>query len=84
MSLVINSPETDRLARELVEQTGEALEEAVAKALRERLDRERRRAAKRGTAEALLEIGRRVAALPVLDARTADEIIDYDEKGVPR
>jgi len=33
--------------------------------------------------EALLRIGRECAALPVLDDRTADEIIGYDENGVP-
>ena len=31
--------------------------------------------------EELLEIGRRCAALPVLDPRSADEIIGYDEHG---
>jgi hypothetical protein len=30
------------------------------------------------------ELSRRHAALPVLDKRSADEIIDYDEFGVPR
>ena len=32
----------------------------------------------------LNEIVMRVAALPVLDSRSADEIIGYDEFGVPR
>jgi len=32
----------------------------------------------------LLEIGRRCAALPELDSRTAEEIIGYDEHGLPR
>lgn len=35
-------------------------------------------------AEELLEIGRRCAALPELDPRSAEEIIGYDEHGVPR
>jgi antitoxin VapB len=35
-------------------------------------------------AEDLLEIGRRCAALPELDPRTAEEIIGYDEHGAPR
>ena len=33
---------------------------------------------------ALAPIKRRVAAMPVLDARTPDEILDYDERGLPR
>jgi antitoxin VapB len=29
-------------------------------------------------------ISREIAALPVLDSRTADEILGYDEFGIPR
>jgi len=32
----------------------------------------------------LLRIGRECAALPVLDARPPDEILGYDEAGLPR
>ena len=32
----------------------------------------------------MLEIGRRCAALPDLDARTSDEILGYDAHGLPR
>lgn len=31
-----------------------------------------------------MDVGRRVAALPVLDERSADEILGYDENGLPR
>jgi antitoxin VapB len=34
-------------------------------------------------AKALDEIARRCAALPVLDDRSADEILGYDENGLP-
>ena len=43
MALCIKDPEADRLARELARQTGESLTQAVVVALRERLQRERRR-----------------------------------------
>ena len=33
---------------------------------------------------AMLEISRRCAALPELDPRTADEIVGYDENGIPK
>jgi hypothetical protein len=33
--------------------------------------------------ERLLEIADQVAALPVLDSRSDDEILGYDEKGLP-
>jgi len=32
----------------------------------------------------LLEIGRRCAAMPELDSRSAEEVIGYDEHGLPR
>jgi antitoxin VapB len=34
--------------------------------------------------EELREIGERCAALPTLDDRTEDEILGYDENGLPR
>jgi len=33
---------------------------------------------------AMMEISRRCAALPELDPRSADEIVGYDESGIPR
>ena len=84
MALSIKHPEADRLARELARQTGESLTDAVVVALRERLARERRR--KRGPrlAEELEAIAARCAALPVLDGRAVDEILGYDDHGLPR
>lgn len=37
----------------------------------------------RPTAEEILAIGRRFAALPVLDGRSDEDIIGYDENGLP-
>jgi virulence-associated protein VagC len=37
-----------------------------------------------GLADEIRAIGERCASLPVLDERTADEILDYDDHGVPR
>ena len=85
MALSFKDPETDRLAREVANLTGESLTEAVRNALMERLEREHRRRARDGRlAERLLEIGRHCASLPDFDARTPDEIIGYDEHGLPR
>lgn len=84
MALSIKHDEADRLARALARETGESLTEAVVVALRERLSRVRRpRRARRLQAE-IRAIQKRVAALPVLDARSADEILGYDDDGVPR
>ena len=82
MALSIKNPQADRLARELARTTGETLTEAVTTAIRQRLVRETGR--NPDTFEADVErIVAEVSRLPVLDDRTADEIIGYDEHGLP-
>ena len=80
----IKDPEADRLARELARATGVTLTEAVMVALKERLQRVQARHPGRALADELDEIALHCAGLPDLDQRTADEIIDYDEHGLPR
>jgi antitoxin VapB len=81
MVLSIKSAEADDLARELASVTGESITEAVTTALRERLDRERRdRSHVAGRLKAVSDTGR---LLPRLDTRTDDEILGYDEHGLP-
>jgi antitoxin VapB len=84
VALSIKDPEADRLARALAAATGESLTRAVTEALRERLERVGKRRTGRSLAEELNEIALRCAALPDLDKRTPDEIIGYDEHGLPR
>jgi antitoxin VapB len=84
MPLSLKSPEADRLAREVAARTGESLTTAIVVALRERLDRLRQGSKKRRLRDDLREIGERCAQLPTRDDRPADEIIGYDERGVPR
>jgi antitoxin VapB len=84
MALNIRNPETERLAAELAKQTGETKTEAVTKALRDRLARVRRERSKRRLADELEEIANHCASLPVLDSRSADDILGYDEHGLPR
>jgi len=81
--LNIRNPETERLAAELARRTGETKTEAVTKALRDRLDRVKRERSGRRLADELQAIVDEFAALPVLDDRSADEIIGYDENGLP-
>ena len=82
--LNIKDPETYELARKLAAATGESLTEAVRQSLRERLTREQNRKPDPLLMEKLREIVDRIAALPVLDPRSDDEIIGFDEHGVPR
>ena len=84
MPLSIKNREAERLARELAKQTGESITEAIVKALHERVQRLTGRHRPLGLADQLDDIARRCAALPVIDERTEDEILGYDEKGLPR
>ncbi len=84
MSLNIKDPRTDSLVRELAECTGESITQAVEVATKERLDRLQATRPPRHLADELDRIALRCAALPVLDTRSDDEILGYDEQGLPR
>lgn len=64
--------------------TGETLTSVVMVALRERLERERRRLGGNNVAKDLMDIGRRYASLPDASAASPREIIGYDESGLPK
>lgn len=85
LALSIKAARADALAREVARLVGESLTEAVARALAERLERlQRDRSGRRRLADELDAIAKRCASLPVLDPRSPDEIIGYDEHGLPR
>lgn len=84
MALSIKDPETESLARALAKRTGESITIATKRALQERLRRVPAAPRKSLLLEDLAAIRRRCAALPVLDARTPDDIIGYDGHGLPR
>ena len=73
---------THALAAKLARMEGKSLAQVVKEALSEKLQRQRDH--KRGLADRLMEIGTECARLPVLDHRSPDEIIGYDDLGVPR
>jgi antitoxin VapB len=84
MAISIENPETERLALQVAQETGEPVELAIQRSLQKRLEQlpQRRRAGL--VKEKLEEILRRVDALPTLDDRTEDEILGYDREGLPR
>jgi antitoxin VapB len=84
MPLSIKSIDVERLARELSAKTGESLTAAIHKALEERLDRLKQQRQKSSLEAQLEDILNRVDKLPVLDTRSPNEIIGYDEHGLPR
>lgn len=83
MALSIKNDEADRLARELSAVTGESLTDTVVNSLRERLARER---ATGGLSrlDRLRRLRDQVHRLPVVDDRSPDDILAYDEQGLPR
>ena len=81
MAFSIKNDEADDLLRELCERTGESLTTAVIVSLSERLERERlRTTSKRERIEAAIAA---FDALPVLSDVTADDILHWDENGLP-
>jgi antitoxin VapB len=82
MSLEIRSPKADALARELASAAGEDIDTAVERAIEERLARFARHLSpeRRAEVDALFD---RLTRLPVLDARSPDEILGYGPDGLP-
>lgn len=84
MAISIKSIETEHLAREIAAETGESLTGAIQKALEERLERLKNNRRSQTLGMQLDDILRRVDEMPDLDSRTPDEVMGYDEDGLPR
>lgn len=84
MALNIKNPETYRLVQALAEETGETLTEAVTVAVRERLASLRRKHRRAEVMRSVQDIQEFVKGLPDQDPRSAEEILGYDEFGLPR
>lgn len=84
MALNIKDERTDQLAREVAKRAGETITVAIRTSLEERLRRlsGRRHASTRK--EKLYEILQRVDTLPRGSDLPEDEILGYDENGIPR
>lgn len=83
MALNIKHPDADRLARELARRRRQSITEAVIGALRAELGREQGRVRAPGMTAELLAIAARYKALPSYEERSDDEILGYDERGIP-
>jgi antitoxin VapB len=83
MALNIKNREAGELAHQLAELTGESLTDVVTTALRDRLSVIRRQRERAGLMSDIRQIQAFVASLPDRDPRTAEEIIGYDELGLP-
>ena len=83
--------ETERLARRLAEVTGRPLPDVIRDAIAAEavkaglpVSAPPRRKTTEEKIAAMMAITEEFARLPVLDARSADEIIGYNEHGVPQ
>jgi antitoxin VapB len=84
MALNIKNAETEKLVRELARRRGQGITEALTDVVRREVERERRKPQRQSYEEfsrAIDEIVERVKRLPVLDDRSPDEIIGYNEQG---
>jgi antitoxin VapB len=82
MPLSIKDAATEERVRALAAATGESLTTAIRKAAEERLQRVKRGEGRR-LIEDIAEISSHCAALPDRDRRTAEEILGYDDRGLP-
>jgi antitoxin VapB len=84
MALSIKNDATERLARQVAGETGESLTEAIQRALEERWERLKTKRRSRALKSQIEDLLRRVDALPTLDSRPMEDILGYDEHGMPR
>ncbi|GAB3812515.1 type II toxin-antitoxin system VapB family antitoxin [Tessaracoccus terricola] len=83
MALNIKDPQTDALARRLANETGESITVAVRIAMEERLDRIQRANRVKKRRPGLDRYIERARARRILDDRSSDEILGYDQSGLP-
>jgi antitoxin VapB len=81
-SLNIKDPEVHALAIQLAKRTKRSLTEAVKESLRDSLMRQHsRQTDSERIVERVMRIGQRIVSRPVLDARSAEEILGYNDIG---
>ncbi|MGH7707937.1 MAG: type II toxin-antitoxin system VapB family antitoxin [Vulcanimicrobiaceae bacterium] len=81
MGINIKNPDVEVAVRQLADERGIDLTEAIRLAVRHELERSARGRQRR--VRRMRALADRVAALPLGDNRTDEEILGYDEAGVP-
>ncbi len=81
MIVNIEDPKLDQELQSLSSDLGQSVNEIVIVAVQEKLNRIRSAKAKKIDWNAVRKIQAEVATMPILDTRTADEIIGYPEFG---
>lgn len=81
MPLSIKNPRAEQLARAVARETRESITQAIIRALEERLERLRGQRVAPDVAWEIMRVSERCRALPDLDRRSADEILEYGPDG---
>jgi antitoxin VapB len=84
MALSIRNSRAEKLVRQVAAESGESLTGAIIHALEERLERLKGQCTITDVAEEIMKISLRCRALPEEDQRSANEILGYDERGLPQ
>jgi antitoxin VapB len=84
MALSIKDPETERLAKTLAQRTGESITTATKRAIEERLLRLGDHSKKADLLDDMAAIRRRWSEMQVLDDRPPEDLLGYDDDGLPR
>jgi antitoxin VapB len=82
VALSLKNEKLERLARRRAKRRGESLTEAILSALIES-ERKVAQARDRVTVEEILKLAEDIRKLPVLSLRSEDDILGYDERGIP-
>ena len=83
MPISIKNDQAEQLARNLAALTGETITQTIQVALQERMERLQRARSGVSLVDELNEIALRCASRPVISNLSDDEILGYDEHGVP-
>lgn len=83
MAISIRNKQVEALARQLAYERGESITDAILEALEYRLRQLGQAPRMARDLETIENSVKRIAALPELSSGTADEIIGYDQNGLP-
>lgn len=83
MGINIKHDEYERSIRELAASRGRSLTDAIGLAVCNELQRDREAESKDNVLKCVREVQAAFAAMPIVDPRTPDEILGYDEFGLP-
>ena len=82
MALSIKNPQAEKLARQLAAESGETITQVIIRALEERLERVRGRRRADDLFQEIMAISKRCQALPDLDPRRPEKILEYNRFGL--